>query len=110
MCLPLAVQIAKKQSVSSIMISDVLVASVIFSSSFKTPIWHLLPFDERKQIVDKMIVIATMKSEKDSEGKKFIFSVLTLGATVITITVTTLSAALGGNFKINTDSIKRLAK
>lgn len=69
-----------------------------------------LSFDERKQIIDKMIFIATMKSEKDTEGKRYNFSLIALGATVFTITATTLLAALGGNFKLDTDSIKKLAK
>ena len=54
MCLPLAVQIAKKQSVSSIMISDVLVASVIFSGSFKTPITNHLSIHSIPRIIKQV--------------------------------------------------------
>ena len=66
-----------------------------------------LSYEQRREILDTMIVVANMKGEKDSENKKFIFQICALSVTAIGITATALLTALGGNTKVNLDSLDK---
>ncbi len=66
-----------------------------------------LSFEERKYILEQMLIVANMKFEKDSEGKKFRLILCSLGVAAFTITAGALSSVLGGKFDI--DSIKKLS-
>ena len=59
-----------------------------------------LTFEEKKYIIDKMMEVNRMKGEKDSENKKFIATMVLLGAAATTIVAGILSSTLGGNTKI----------
>jgi hypothetical protein len=62
-----------------------------------------LSFEEKKYIFEKMLELSKMMGEKDSENKKFIAGVVTLGAAAIVGAVAVLGAVLGGNTTIDTD-------
>ncbi|WP_394526884.1 hypothetical protein [Lacrimispora sp. JR3] len=68
-----------------------------------------LLFEERKYIIDKMFEISKMMDEKDSENKKFIATMVVVGATAVGIITAVLASALGGNTKIETNDIDKLA-
>lgn len=59
-----------------------------------------LSFEERKYIIDKMLEVSKMMSEKDSENKKFIAIMGGLGLAAVELVVAGLSSALGGNTNI----------
>ncbi len=59
-----------------------------------------LSFEERKYIIDKMLEVSKMMSEKDSENKKFIAIMGGLGLAAVGLVVAGLSSALGGNTNI----------
>lgn len=67
-----------------------------------------ISFEERKYIIDKMCEISKNIGEKDSENKKFITTLATIGIVAIGATVTVLSSTLGGNTKIDTNNINKL--
>jgi len=56
-----------------------------------------LSFEERKYIIEQMKDIAQMVGEKDSENKKFLASMVAIGAVVLTAAAAFLAQALGGN-------------
>ncbi len=53
-----------------------------------------------KYIIDKMLEVSKMMSEKDSENKKFIAIMSGLGLAAVGLVVAGLSSALGGNTNI----------
>lgn len=57
-------------------------------------------FEERKYIIDKMMEVAKMKGDKDSENKKFILTMVVTGVVALGTVATVLLSALGGNTKI----------
>lgn len=57
-------------------------------------------FEERKYIIDKMMEVAKMKGDKDSENKKFILTMVVTGVVALGTAATVLLSALGGNTKI----------
>lgn len=59
-----------------------------------------LSFEEKKYIIDKMLEVFKMMSEKDSENKKFIAIMGGLGLVAVGLVVAGLSSALGGNTNI----------
>lgn len=59
-----------------------------------------LSFEEKKYIIDKMLEVSKMMSEKDSENKKFIAIMGGLGLVAVGLVVAGLSSALGGNTNI----------
>lgn len=67
-----------------------------------------LSFEQRREMIDQMVLIARMKGDKDSENKKFIATLAVAGLTAIGLTATALLTALGGNAKINIDDTKEL--
>lgn len=69
-----------------------------------------ITFEERKYILEKMIEVVKMKGEKDTENKKFIANHSLLCITSVIVVAGTLITAIGGNFKINSGSIKGLDK
>ncbi|MFV0520609.1 MAG: hypothetical protein ACK5LY_10110 [Lachnospirales bacterium] len=62
-----------------------------------------LTFDERKYILDKLFEISKMLGEKDSENKKFLAYVTTIGAFATTGVVALLASTLGGNSQIESN-------
>ncbi|MCH5321518.1 MAG: hypothetical protein J1E36_07120 [Eubacterium sp.] len=67
-----------------------------------------LSFDQRREVVDQMILVARMKGDKDSENKKFIATLVVAGLTAIGVVVSALGTALGGDTKIDIDEIKKI--
>lgn len=59
-----------------------------------------LSFDEKKYIIEKMIEVNKMKSEKDFENKKFLVKISALCFAAVGAGAVVLSSALGGNTKI----------
>ncbi len=60
-----------------------------------------LTFEQRREIVDQMILVARMKGEKDSENKKFIATLAVVGLTAIGMTAAALLTALGGKTDVD---------
>ena len=69
-----------------------------------------LTFDERRFILEQMVLVAKMKGDKNSEDKRFIVTMSVLGLAAIGLTAGALITALGGNFKIDTDAVKKLTE
>lgn len=65
-----------------------------------------LSFDERRFILEQMVLVVKMKDDKNSEDKRFIVIMSVLGLTAVVLTTGALITALGGNFKINTEAVK----
>lgn len=59
-----------------------------------------LSFEEKKYIMDRMLEVSRMMSEKDSENKRFIAKIAVVGAMAIGVVASTLISALGGNTTI----------
>ena len=57
--------------------------------------------DERERIEDKLIKVAQMIGEKDSENKGFLLKCLGIGALVITVVGGAAAAILGSNTQIS---------
>ena len=68
-----------------------------------------LVFEERCVILDQMLAVAKMKGDKNSEDKRFIIVLSTLGGIALTITAGLVVTALGGECKINADALKKLS-
>ena len=66
-------------------------------------------FENRKYIIDRMLEVSRMMGEKDSENKIFITTLAVIGAAAVGVTTAVLASALGGNTKIETDDINKLA-
>ena len=56
-----------------------------------------LSFDDKKYIIDQMLEISKMVGDKDSENKRFIFTMATVAAVVTAAVSAILATALGGN-------------
>lgn len=69
-----------------------------------------LSFEERKYVLDQMVLVVRMKGEKNSEDKRFIVTMSVIGLTAVGLTAGALIAALGGDFKFDTGVAQRLAK
>ena len=69
-----------------------------------------LSFEERSFILEQMVLVAKMKGDQNSEDKRFIVIMSVLGLAAIGVTAGALITALGGNFKIDTDAVKKLMK
>lgn len=67
-----------------------------------------LSFEEKMIIIDKMREVSKDIGEKDSENKKFIATIATIGATAIVVAGTVLASVLGGDTKVNGNDIDRL--
>ena len=67
-----------------------------------------LSHEQKREIIDQMILILKMKGDKDSENKKFIAALVAIGAAAVTVTVNALVNALGGNTQIDIDDIKKI--
>lgn len=66
-----------------------------------------LSFDEKRYILDQMVIVTKMKGDKNTEDKQFVTTMWCVGAVALGITVGTLVTVLGGNIKINTDFLKK---
>lgn len=55
-----------------------------------------LSFEERKSIIEQMLIVARMQDEKDSENKRFLGSIVLASLSAIAITAAALLTALGG--------------
>lgn len=62
-----------------------------------------LSFEQKKYIMDEMKEIANQVDKKDTENKKFILGMATLGAGAFIGAMGILASALGGNTKIETN-------
>lgn len=67
-----------------------------------------LGIEERSYILEQMVLVARMKGDKDTENKRFVVTMSVLGLTAVGLTAGALLTALGGNIKIDTDTIKKL--
>ena len=83
---------------------------VIISSCQKELKQEDLSFEERRFILEQMVLVAKMKGEKNTEDKKFIVMMSVIGLTAIGLTAGALITALGGNFKVDTDAVKKLTE
>ena len=83
---------------------------VIISSCQKQLEQEDLSFEERRFILEQMVLVAKMKGEKNTEDKKFIVMMSVIGLTAIGLTAGALITALGGNFKVDTDAVRKLTK
>lgn len=68
------------------------------------------PFEERRFILEQMMIVAKMKGDKNSEDKRFIATMSVIGLAAIGLTAGALITALGGNFKFDADSIGKLSE
>lgn len=59
-----------------------------------------LLFEERKYIVDKMLEVAKMMGEKDSENKRFISIMAVISGITVSVIGVALASALGGDTKM----------
>ena len=75
---------------------------VIISSCQKQLEQEDLSFEERRFILEQMVLVAKMKGEKNTEDKKIIVMMSVIGLTAIGLTAGALITALGGNFKVDT--------
>ena len=69
-----------------------------------------LSFEERRFILEQMVLVAKMKGEKNTEDKKFIVMMSVIGLAAIGLTAGALITALGGNFKVDTEAMKKLTE
>lgn len=69
-----------------------------------------LTFDERRFLLEQMVMVAQMKDSKDSENKHFIVALWGIGLAGLGLAVTALVTPLGSNIKIDMDSFKKLMK
>ena len=83
---------------------------VIISSCQKQLEQEDLSLEERRFILEQMVLVAKMKGEKNTEDKKLIVMMSVIGLTAIGLTAGALITALGGNFKVDTDAVKKLTK
>lgn len=67
-----------------------------------------LSFEEKMIIIDKMIEVSKIISDKDSENKKFIITMAVVGATALCIVTNKLASVLGVNTTIDTNDIDKL--
>lgn len=63
-----------------------------------------LSFEERKYIIDKLFEISRKMGEKDSENKRFLAVLATIGAVAVGAVTVTLAYALGGNTSTKRDA------
>lgn len=64
-----------------------------------------LSFDERMVIIDKMMELAKLEAEKDSENKSFIRWMVGVGGIVGSLGILYLANALGGQTNVEADSL-----
>lgn len=83
---------------------------VIISSCQKELEQEDLSFEERRFILEQMVLVAKMKGEKNTEDKKFIVMMSVIGLAAIGLTAGALITALGGNFKVDTEAMKKLTE
>lgn len=55
-----------------------------------------LTFEQRREIIEQMILVARMKGDKDYENKKFIATLAVVGFSAVGLTAAALITALGG--------------
>ena len=67
-----------------------------------------LSFDERSFILEQMVILLKLKGDKDSENKRFIVAMSVIGLTAFILTAGALNTALGGNFKVDADTVKKI--
>lgn len=66
-----------------------------------------ISFDEKKYYIDKMMEIAKMAEEKDSQNKAFYWKIIGGFAVVAVSALGAGVALLGGDFNINTPNLKK---
>lgn len=76
------------------------VSSSIIASLQKELERDELTFEERKYIIDQMVVISKQMNEKDSENKKFIVLMSMAVGAVVTAGIRALASSLGSNSQI----------
>ena len=65
-----------------------------------------LPFEEKKYYLDRMMEITKMAESKDSENKKFNWSIVSAGAFAVISVVGISASLLGGNLNFKLPSSK----
>lgn len=68
-----------------------------------------LTFDQKRYIVDQVMILLKMKSDVDSRNKGFVATMHVLGVVAIGITATALVTALGGNAKFDFKDIPKIS-
>ena len=66
-----------------------------------------LSFDEKRYILDQMVIVTKMKGDQNTKDKQFITAMWCFGTVALGITVGALVTALGGNVKFDTDLLKK---
>lgn len=64
-----------------------------------------LTFEQRKEILDQMIIVAEMKDAKDLQNKKFLAAMVVAGFAAVGSVAAALLTALGGSTDIDIDDI-----
>lgn len=80
---------------------------VIISTCQKLLDKEELSFDEKRYILDQMVIVTKMKGDQNTKDKQFITAMWCFGTVALGITVGALVTALGGNVKFDTDLLKK---
>jgi hypothetical protein len=64
-----------------------------------------LTFEQRKEILDQMLIVAEMKDAKDLQNKKFLAAMVVAGFAAVGSIAAALLTALGGSTDIDIDDI-----
>lgn len=67
-----------------------------------------LTFDEKREVLTLMLEITKIKDDACTKDKQFILSLVGAAFLALGLTTTALLAVLGGNSKIDLDSIKKI--
>lgn len=67
-----------------------------------------LNFEQRKEIIDEMIIVAKLKDDKDFQNKKFLASMVIAGLVAVGTVSVALLSALGVDTKIDAEDIAKL--
>jgi len=68
-----------------------------------------LDFDSRTYILDKMLLVAELKSDQNAKDKQFTMAMSALKTVSSVVLAFAMAAALGGNVKIDLSSLKKLS-
>lgn len=66
-----------------------------------------LSFDEKRYILEQMVIVTKMKGEQSTKDKQFITTMWCFGTVALGITVGALVTALGGNVNFDTGLLKK---
>lgn len=66
-----------------------------------------LTFEEKKYIIEKMVEVNKIKGDKDSENKKFLFAIASLGTVAVAAVSGGLASILGTKISVSTNDSKK---